>query len=85
MVQNKIYQTVNPAIISFVIKENYRGLMATCRYAVIICLNFHVFLLFCLILKGKAKALAKLSNKVGFNVPTLLDPTLLDRLAAHVG
>jgi len=31
------------------------------------------------------KALAKLSNKVGFNVPTLLDPTLLDRLAAHVG
>ena len=24
------------------------------------------------------KALAKLSNKVGFNVPTLLDPTLLD-------
>jgi len=55
MVQNKIYQTVNPAIISFVIKENYRGLMATCRYAVIICLNFHVFLLFCLILKGKAK------------------------------
>lgn len=31
------------------------------------------------------KALAKLSNKVGFNVPTLHDPTLLDRLAAHVG
>ena len=31
------------------------------------------------------KALAKLSNKVGFNVPTLLDPTLLDRLTAHVG
>ena len=31
------------------------------------------------------KALAKLSNKVGFNVPTLLEPTLSDRLAAHVG
>ena len=31
------------------------------------------------------KALAKLSNKVGFNVPTLLDPTLFHRLAAHVG
>ena len=26
-----------------------------------------------------------ISSKVGINVPTLLDPTLLDRLAAHVG
>ena len=43
MVQNKTYQTVNSAIISFVIKENYRGLKATCRYAVIMFLNFHVF------------------------------------------
>ena len=32
-----------------------------------------------------SKALAKLSNKVGFNVPTLLDPTLFERMAAHVG
>ena len=28
-----------------------------------------------------AKGLAKLSNKVGFNTPTLLDPTLFDRFA----
>ena len=26
---------------------------------------------------------AKLSNKVGFNTPNLLDPTLFDNLAAH--
>ena len=51
MVQNNTYQTVNSATISFLIKENYRGLMATCRYAVIIFLNFHDFLLFRLILK----------------------------------
>ena len=37
------------------------------------------------LLLSPTKALAKLSNKVGFNVPTLLDPTLLARLAAHVG
>ena len=31
------------------------------------------------------KPLAKLSNKVGLKAPTLLDPTLFDSLAAHVG
>ena len=36
-------------------------------------------------LTGYCKALAKLLNKVRLKAPTLLDPTLFDRLAAHVG